>query len=321
MSAVKHNVTVWVHGTRGSELVPVYLSQHAATVEHEICFCPPGLHAAGNLDSRYHMHTIAKVLNNTDSTIFPLSSFYIFGWTGALSFTKRKEAAQDLYTALKELVQRYEEQHGARPHVTMITHSHGGNVALNMGSLHMQSQENDPLLSIDRLILLACPVQKETTPGLRSPLFNKIYSLHSHMDALQVLDPQGFHAFIDCSTEAWSKWSLEPMRELFYGNRGRPVFSERHFEPQDNLTQVRVRWEQTHPWSDEDLAIFSEFRTVVEGIMTPYLPAQRDLLHIEFMLPSFLKNLPWLLANLEATPDSPTQTPDAPDEIDRVIYV
>ena len=48
------------------------------------------------------------------------------------------------------------------PIFKLITHSHGGNVALYLAPI----AEEDPLnaVTIEELILLACPVQVETSP-------------------------------------------------------------------------------------------------------------------------------------------------------------
>jgi len=55
------------------------------------------------------------------------------------------------------------------PKVTLISHSHGGNVALNLAAI----AEKESPLSIERLILLACPVQQETAALVDAPMFKK----------------------------------------------------------------------------------------------------------------------------------------------------
>ena len=73
--------------------------------------------------------------------------------------------------------------------ITLITHSHGGNVALYLAQV--AEENNDPTFKIKRLILTGCQIQDETECYAQSPLFEKIYSLYSVIDFLQVADPQG----------------------------------------------------------------------------------------------------------------------------------
>ena len=312
-------ITVWVHGTRGQEVTPlIFSSQEEAQAEHEICFCPPGLHQIDNLEIKYHLSTIGKVLCDTCKNTFPRESFYVFGWTGALSFSARKETAQQLYHELKQVHGHFTKTDGVAPRITIITHSHGGNVALNMAHIYGDDTEKSECV-IDNLILLACPVQKATASLAESELFKKIYSLHSHLDALQILDPQGLHELVNCSAEAWQSWSLSPLKAFLFGERNRPIFSERHFMPNKKIKQARIRWEHTHPWTDEDVAIFAEFSTMLEGTMIPYIAAQRDLLHVEFILPSFLRKLPNILKRIDDTPI--VESPVCDEDIECVIDV
>ncbi len=99
------------------------------------------------------------------------------------------EAARELYQAILLLSKTFEEKYNQKPFIRIITHSHGGNVALNMAKIKNDKFE----LCIDELVLLACPIQEQTACCSHDKLFDHIYSLYSRSDSIQVLDPQGFH--------------------------------------------------------------------------------------------------------------------------------
>lgn len=182
---------------------------------------------------------------------FHAQQCYTFGWSGLLKHTARLEAAQDLYTCLDTLRQK----HPKAP-ITLITHSHGGNVALCL------PQVAHSAFQIHQLILLACPVQKETAQAVDSNLFNEVYSFHSHHDLLQVADPQGAHALIESLTQRGFEFSWQELT-----NMG-PLFSERHFPADSAAKQLNIRY------------------------------PLRELFHIEFLLPQFMKELPNLIDKL-----------------------
>lgn len=172
-------VTVWIHGT---QLTPKAVMPNF--FHREI-----GLHSALSYPDRYHLRKIANNLNTQDSELYPLENFYIFGWNGKLSFAERQREAQELYYELMNLHDLYCEKYGIAPHIRLITHSHGGNVALNLARV----KENNHPLIISELIMLACPVQAETMHLVSDPFFKKIYSFYSPVDIMQVIDPQGLY--------------------------------------------------------------------------------------------------------------------------------
>ncbi|KKQ32805.1 MAG: hypothetical protein US49_C0005G0024 [candidate division TM6 bacterium GW2011_GWF2_37_49] len=125
-----------------------------------------------------------NVLNNINSEIFSDSSFYTFGWDGWLSNQSRIDNAKILYQSLfdevKKLKSRYENVN-----ITILAHSHGGNVALNMVNAYNKLKSD---LLIDKLILIGTPVQSETSKFILSPMFKKIYSFYSDSDIVQIID-------------------------------------------------------------------------------------------------------------------------------------
>ncbi len=208
-------VTIWIHGTR---LTPKILFPKFFDVK-------PGLTKATHLDESYHHREIAQTLAKLDTERFKLDHFYLFGWSGKLSFKKRQDAARQLHTALTALITDYKNTHGITPRVRIITHSHGGNVALNLA----QHASKNNAFEIEELILLACPVQEETQELIKHPLFKTVYSLYSKIDMLQIADPQGIYGLAseeDLFDRTWFSQRLFPVHpklkqaEITYNGRG-----------------------------------------------------------------------------------------------------
>lgn len=233
-------LTVWVHGT----------STLCSTLKVTDRFLRPsreGLSLAKDLDPKYHTRTIAHALAEADAQQFPLDSFYAYRWNGYLSFAERKKEARRLYKLILELIDQHKTTHGTTPIITIITHSHGGNVGLNLACVQ---DEFEALFQVDKLILLACPVQQATECYTQDKIFKEIYSLYSKLDSLQVADPQG----------------------LTSPTKTKGLFSGRRFPTQPNLKQAKVQF------------------------------SFRPLIHVEFMMSKFLKNLPTLINKMTALP-------------------
>lgn len=171
-------ITIWLHGTKSMSFVSDFV--HA--VPHA------GLKPIKNISSMYRIKSVMNALAQTDPERFPLEHFYAFGWSGKLCFKKRFNEAVKLHTALNELVTDYQKKYNLTPHVTIITHSHGGNVALNLAAV----ENKNPALKLE-LIMLACPVQHETKELVKDSLFERIYSFYSPADVMQIIDPQGLY--------------------------------------------------------------------------------------------------------------------------------
>lgn len=199
-------ITIWIHGTR---------LFYAAGTLRNFHFSKPGLHLACEYEPKYHMHQIGKTLVDAAPHFFSPDSFYCFGWSGRLDFGAREKAADLLYKELTLLIDRYQKEHNITPKVRIITHSHGGNVVLNLARI----VPKDTPLSIDELILLACPVQDQTASLINSPIFKKIFCIYSQLDIFQILDPQG----------------------LYKNSKASTILSGRYFPEQDNLEQVKIK--------------------------------------------------------------------------------
>lgn len=197
-------LTIWIHGTI---FKPTIIHAHFS-------FRLPGLKPARDYKPHHHKRQIAELFCKNDSDQYQLDNFYFFGWSGKLSFTEREKASKNLFNAILELTQKYEELHKKRPEIRIIAHSHGGNVALNLAQFNELEQ-----LVIDELILLACPVQENTKHFINANCFKKIYAFYSRSDLLQVIDPQG----------------------LYKKSTAKRIFSERTFKYHSKLRQAHIK--------------------------------------------------------------------------------
>ena len=205
-------VTIWVHGTLMFRK-PVY---------YHIFGDKPSLIPVMNLHNNHHFYTLAQAISENDPEQFPLHEFYIFNWSGKLQHQERKKAAKKLFEEIITLRKTYKERYGHVPVIQIITHSHGGNLVLNMASIkNIYTQ-----FHIELLILLACPVQEKTMHYINNPLFKRIYSLYSGLDMIQILAPQIRRK------NPHIKYKL-PYRI--------PPFSSRLFPQYDHLIQAKIK--------------------------------------------------------------------------------
>ena len=137
-----------------------------------------------------------------------------------MSFESRAQAAQELYASIQDF---------AGP-ITIIGHSHGGNVALELA---LCAEKNPQQLIIERLILLACPIQSATVEFAQSPLFKKVFSLYALEDMLQILDPQGLY------TETKKRSKSASVQDLF-SKRTLPLYN--------NVVQAQILMHDQNPW-------------------------------------------------------------------------
>lgn len=177
-------ITVWIHGTkfmRSDTYKKVFNGM--PDIKHIKDF--PSAHKV-----QFHM----QLLHRDAPDLFDYNSLYLFGWSGRLSAHERYWAALILYQKLSALQQIYKQKFGVDPIIRLVTHSHGGNVALNLARIHALRKDS---LIIDSLVLLACPVQHETKELVKSHLFKKIYALYSSLDMVQVMAPEFMYRMRD----------------------------------------------------------------------------------------------------------------------------
>lgn len=206
-------VTIWIHGTKGffhrfKRINPVA----------RFFYTHDGLNSVEELDESMHHRIIGEMLIASDPAHCVRGHVYLFGWCGTLTFSAREKAAHELHIALDALIKEYQTLYGYTPKIRIITHSHGGNVALNLAAI---KNEYSTDLSIDELILLACPVQDQTECFVGDPIFKRVYSLYSNRDLFQIMDPQGAYAEQRCKVTSF--------------------LSRRRFKPCPQLVQVKIK--------------------------------------------------------------------------------
>ena len=151
-----------------------------------------------------------KALSDVWLHEFTDDSFYVFRWPGDFNIQVRKRAAQRLYDAVCS-------HEGP---LTIIGHSHGCSIALYLAELCRLHKNTT--LKIDKLILLAPPVQEATAPLVRSKIFKRVFSFYSSADILQIIAPQRL-----------TITSRKKCHKVFYG-------SKRVLPESPNLIQARV---------------------------------------------------------------------------------
>lgn len=210
----ERTITIWIHGTKA------FFSKF---IFKNFFYTRKGLHSALSFDPQYHLREIAELLYTADPQAYSIEDFYFYGWSGKLSFKARHKAGKKLYIELRALVKQYEEKYGLKPLIRIICHSHGGNVALNLACFN-----NDLQLIIDELILLACPVQDRTCNLTAHDTFEKIYSLYSRFDSVQVMDPQLIYYLLK---KDFTEIPIKP----------NSFFSKRDFAPLEKMVQVQLK--------------------------------------------------------------------------------
>lgn len=254
--------TIFIHGT----LPPKALLLIPAI--HTFFYCPPGLHKAAALDKKYHHYKLAEILCRQDPARFNLDYFYFYGWSGKLSNKERESEAEKFFQAIKDM---------PRP-LRIITYSHGGNIALQLDRIARHEGAED--FMIDELVLLACPVQRETKDLVAGPSFKLVYSIHSHHDILQVIDPQGLYEIAEVYEEAGLQ------KAFAYLQRMQTLFSDRHFPSSDNLLQLHVMLNNRDVWHIEFIfaSFFSVFPQIFDRLESEDYERNNDELVMNFDL-------------------------------------
>ena len=237
-------ITILVHGTRLPPpllLIPG-LAQQVMT--------PPGIYHADDVSSFYFYKRVALQLARFNKDFFPEESLCLYGWSGELSMSARKRAAEGLYNFIKSLRSDVRYQHTP---VTVITVSHGGNVALSLAAVAMEHK--DTTLLVNKLILLACPIQEQTKGGAQSPIFGMVYNLYSRGDLIQLADPQGLQG----ASCLFSQRRLDKGHSLFnieIRRRRRGSLGHIEFVTQAFLKNISVIVNQAQKQTDGDSLCF-----------------------------------------------------------------
>ena len=110
--------------------------------------------------------------------------FYTFGWNAKLDNLERSKAADQLYWSLIKKIMRFKRL-GYSVKMHLLGHSHGGNVCLHLAHNEKVYRKK---LSVERLILLGTPVQRETEKLVYDEIFDRVYNISSRGDFVQRLD-------------------------------------------------------------------------------------------------------------------------------------
>ena len=216
-------ITIWIHGTVFFKKPPLFEQFHKT----------PTLILASLLPEKGRFHRIADTIVQQDQEHFSIDEFYIFCWSGHFSIRERKAAAEKLYTEIIALTQQYEEKYHQYPTIRIIAHSHGGNLALHMAKIKTVTSP----LTIKSLILLACPVQEKTMHLIDTPMFQRIYSLYSSFDFVQILAPQLRRS--DLTKQPYfAKASKDKQKKRSYKI---PAFSSRLFPQHPHVIQAKIK--------------------------------------------------------------------------------
>lgn len=251
-------VTIWVHGTKPQIPDAFYKIGHY--------FFLPGLHHVDEQCDRYGPRGIIKGLK--DSDYVDPKHLYFFGWSGKLNAQKRLEAAKILKENIEKLVQKYIEKYGVAPKLRIITHSHGGNVALNLAH-ELEDTQSDVV--IDEMILLAPPVQSWTKEYVKSKNIGNIYNIYSEGDLIQTADLQGLQVH-------FNKDDVTDKPKLFEQ-------SKRTFDHHENLTQIQTEINGKNPWHITfmdyypPLPVFKDLPNRFPHQFPRFLPELGDIMH------------------------------------------
>lgn len=194
-------ITIFIHGSQ-----PPIINSILQKID-----IPLGLTKASSY-SAFFQGNVPLHLSKVDSENFPYEHAYVFGWPGNMSRKIRLKAAKDLYKSIKNF----------KGDITIIGHSHGGSVALNLAQI--AQEQHDDRFSVHRLILLGSPVQAATKHLITSPIFKDVISFYSPSDFLQICDPQGMYT------------------------EGVSFFSERNWPKEYNIPEVHVRFGKRDSW-------------------------------------------------------------------------
>jgi len=284
-------VTVWIHGTQPNKLFPAvdFIKEISSFQD----FIPkltyiPGLASIQEAPSDLYVQAIARSLSDANPELFPYEHFYQFGWDGDATVPIRRASGYQLYQALKNLVLKYAQEYGSIPIITLISHSHGGNVLLHMHEAYLLDK-TEPTLLVDRAVLLACPIQTETIAHVTSPLFRSILNIYSENDMIQIIDPQWVQPFIGLDKKGFSTAWKAAM--------SRPWFSKRTIPQLPNIKNIQVSWCSGAPW-DDCMAYMTKNQIKIFKAMSDtadFFSTKRGLSHIEIQLPFFLKHIPAIM--------------------------
>ncbi len=235
---------------QGLGLIPV-THPEACTAQVTSEKCRTGAHCIVALFEQHYKN---------DPLIQKKRRYYTFGWNGLLSLKERLGEAKKLYSDLEKEV-GYLRSKNLEPYIQIIAFSHGGNVALNLAAIKNE-QEKIPNFVVERLILMAIPIQKETDFLINDELFKRTYLLYSTEDTVQTSD------IFSTKKDFGSKRTFE---------------SRYNFTVPENLTQIRFRLTSSLQRLPKDAKNNLESDELYQLLSTPGIRFKhRDPAHTEF---------------------------------------
>jgi hypothetical protein len=157
-------ITVFVHGTFGSTASlldpnavrrdevegstykkvvremrknPFFLNEQSIMEKKGLIQVRPSFDVSATREQCIAAPPIAKAYDLITNSVFEGSrnnKYYVFGWSGLLSQKRRRKEAVRLYNSLIEERDKLIDL-GFEPKIRIISHSHGGNLVLNLGGL------------------------------------------------------------------------------------------------------------------------------------------------------------------------------------------
>jgi len=201
----------------------------------------------------------------------PTDEYYAFGWSGLVSHKLRYLEAGILYQQLHDVVKNLKAQ-GKSPKVRVISYSHGGNLSIQLGAVHVTKTPSDQF-TIDELYLNGTPVQIETDYLINSPVFKRVYNIYSKADCVQKLDFFSFKRFFS----------------------RRKFTRRRNFELPEKLTQIRLSITDYTPKDINSTIPFPQDEKSLKQHFTKctYDPGHYELWFMGWTILSYRKNFPF----------------------------
>jgi len=201
----------------------------------------------------------------------PSDEYYAFGWSGLVSHKLRYLEANILYEQLCDLTKKLKAE-GKNPKIRVISYSHGGNLSIQLGAVHVTKAPTDQFF-IDELYLNGTPIQIETDYLINSPVFKKVYNIYSKADCIQKLDFFSFKRFFS----------------------QRKFTSRRNFELPEKLTQIRLSITDYTPKNITSEMAFPEDEKTLRKYFKKcvYDPGHYELWFMGWTILSYRKTFPF----------------------------
>ncbi|KKQ33354.1 MAG: hypothetical protein US49_C0001G0034 [candidate division TM6 bacterium GW2011_GWF2_37_49] len=109
----------------------------------------PTLDPADLNNQRLAAYPITKAFDEIIKKTNPnqINNYYVFGWTGLISQKRRRLEAVRFYNEICEEYKQYENK-GIKPKIRILTHSHGGNLCLNLAAVNYIIQQPTNALQV-----------------------------------------------------------------------------------------------------------------------------------------------------------------------------